>query len=247
MSEFNYLGYVISSGGSVQKAINLLADKAVRSMGMLFFTIKRIQVPFKMLMQLFDTYVKSILNYSCELWGFSSAEKCNRVHRKFLKIVLDVKMSNYTVALYGETGRFSTFVERYVRIVKYWLKIVKREYANCIVKSVYTDLFNDVMNNENTINWVSQVRGLLQRSCFHDVWTYPDSVDDSKFIPVFKQRVRDQYLTVWNAKVLVSSSLEFYREICPTICTATYLHKNVNIRYRRALSKIRLSSYDLHI
>ena len=30
---------VISSGGSVQKAINLLADKAVRSMGMLFSTI----------------------------------------------------------------------------------------------------------------------------------------------------------------------------------------------------------------
>ena len=116
------------------------------------------------------------------------------------------------------------------------------DYANCIVKSVYTDLFNDVINNENTINWVSQVRGLLQRSGFHDIWTYPDSVDDSKFTPVFKQRVRDQYLTVWNAKVLISSSLEFYKEICPTICTATYLHKIVNIRYRRALSKTRSSS-----
>ena len=247
VSEFNYLGYVISNGGSVQKAINLLADKAVRSMGMLLSTIKRIQVPFKMLMQLFDTYVKSILNYGCEIWGFSSAEKCERVHRKFLKRVLGVKMSTNTMALYGDTGRFPIFVDRYVRIVKYWLKIVKSDYANCIVKSVYTDLFNDVINNENTINWVSQVRGLLQRSGFHDVWTYPDSVDDSKFIPVFKQRVRDQYLTVWNAKILVSSSLEFYKEICPTICTATYLHKLVNIRYRRALSKIRLASYDLQI
>ena len=247
VSEFNYLGYVISNGGSVQKAINLLADKAVRSMGMLLSTIKRIQVPFKMLMQLFDTYVKSILNYGCEIWGFSSAEKCERVHRKFLKRVLGVKMSTNTMALYGDTGRFPIFVDRYVRIVKYWLKIVKSDYANCIVKSVYTDLFNDVINNENTINWVSQVRGLLQRSGFHDVWTYPDSVDDSKFIPVFKQRVRDQYLTVWNAKILVSSSLEFYKEICPTICTATYLHKLVNIRYRRALSKLRLASYDLQI
>ena len=151
------------------------------------------------------------------------------------------------MALYGDTGRFPIFVDRYVRIVKYWLKIVKSDYANCIVKSVYTDLFNDVINNENTINWVSQVRGLLQRSGFHDVWTYPHSVDVSKFIPVFKQRVRDQYLTVWNAKVLVSSSLEFYKEICPTICTATYLHKIVNIRYRRALSKIRVASYDLQI
>ena len=91
-------------------------------------------------------------------------------------------MSTNTKALYGETGRFPTFIDRYVRIVKYWLKIVKSDYANTIVKSVYTDLFNDVMNNENTINWVSQVRGLLQRSGFHGVWTYPDSIDDSNFM-----------------------------------------------------------------
>ena len=124
------MGYVISSGGSVQKAINLLEDKAVRSLGMLFSTIKRIQVPFKMLMQLFYTYVKSILNYSCEIWGFSSAEKCERVHRKFLKRVLSVKMSTNTMTLYGETGRFPIFIDRYVRIVKYWRKIVKSDYAN---------------------------------------------------------------------------------------------------------------------
>ena len=65
---------MISSGGSVKKAINLLAGKAVRSMGMLISTIKRTQVPFKMLMQLFGTYVESILNYSCEIWGFSGAK-----------------------------------------------------------------------------------------------------------------------------------------------------------------------------
>ena len=55
--EFNYLGYVVSSGGTIQKAINLLADKAVRAMGLLFSTIRHIQVPLKMLLQLFDTYV----------------------------------------------------------------------------------------------------------------------------------------------------------------------------------------------
>ena len=53
--EFTYLGYVVSSGGTVQKAINLLADKAIRAMGLLFSTIRHVQVPFKMLLQLFDT------------------------------------------------------------------------------------------------------------------------------------------------------------------------------------------------
>ena len=134
VSEINYLGFVITSGGSVQKAINLLADKAVRSMGMLFSIIKHIQIPFKTLMQLFDTYAKSILNYSCEIWGFSNAEKFKRVYIKFIKRVLGVQMGTSNAALYGETGRFPLFLDKYVRIVKYWVKTTKDDYKNCIVK-----------------------------------------------------------------------------------------------------------------
>ena len=78
--------------------------------------------------------------------------------------------------------------------------------------------------------------GVAPRVWFSPCLDFPDSVDDSKFIPVFKQRVRDQYLTVWNAKVLVSSSLQFYKEICPINFTATYLHKIVNLRYTRPVS-----------
>ena len=74
--ELNYLGYVVSSGGTVQKTMNLLAGKAVRAMELLFSTIRHVQVSFKMLLQLFDSYDKSILNYSCETWGFSSADRC---------------------------------------------------------------------------------------------------------------------------------------------------------------------------
>lgn len=33
---FNYLGYIVSSGGTIQKAINMLADKAVRALSLLF-------------------------------------------------------------------------------------------------------------------------------------------------------------------------------------------------------------------
>ena len=62
-------------------------------------------------------------------------KKCERVHRKFLKRVLGVKMSTNTIALYHETGRLPTFVDRYVRIVKYLLEIVKSDDANCIVES----------------------------------------------------------------------------------------------------------------
>ena len=35
-------------------------------------------------------FVTSILNYSCEIWGFSNAENIERVHRKFLKWLINL-------------------------------------------------------------------------------------------------------------------------------------------------------------
>ena len=60
VGQFNYLGYIVSSGGSFQKTINYYSDKAIRAMGSLFSITRRIQVPFKLMLQLFDTFVNSI-------------------------------------------------------------------------------------------------------------------------------------------------------------------------------------------
>ena len=144
VKEFNYMWLAV---GEQWKREQWLADKAVRAMGLLFSTIRHVQVPFKMLLQLFDTYVKSTLNYSCQIWGFSSAERCERVHRKFLKRILGVKMSTSNMALYSETGRFTLFLDRYIRIIKYWLKICNSDYNNCIVKSVYCMLKDRTVQN----------------------------------------------------------------------------------------------------
>jgi hypothetical protein len=53
------------------------------------------------MLNLFDSYVASILNYSCEVWGFEKAENIERIHRKFMKWIINVKMSTAYSALYG--------------------------------------------------------------------------------------------------------------------------------------------------
>ena len=82
---------------------------------------------------------------------------------------------------------------------------------------------------------------------FYDVWLFPDSVVSTKFISTLKLRVRDQYVTEWNQKVSISSSLQLYKEIKFTIDICSYLDKLTNIKYRKAISKIRLSSHNLNI
>ena len=66
-------------------------------------------------------------------------------------------------------------------------------------------------------------------------------------MPLLKLRLRDQYTSEWNEKLSMSSSLQFYRAIKPVINISTYLEKIVNVKYRKAISKIRLSSHNLHI
>jgi uncharacterized protein YutD len=46
---------------------------------------------FKTLLSLFDTYVRSIANYGCEVWGTHSAPDIEKVHMDFCKSILGVK------------------------------------------------------------------------------------------------------------------------------------------------------------
>ena len=54
-------------------------------MGALFSITKDIEVPINIMLNLFDSYIASILNYSCEVWGFIKAENIERIHRKYMK------------------------------------------------------------------------------------------------------------------------------------------------------------------
>ena len=116
VSIFNYLGLVFSSGGSFSHATDALAGKALRAIYSLFYITKNFEVQVHVMFSLFDTFVGSILGYNCELWGFIRAENIERIHRKFCKWLLNVKMSTNSFALYAEVGRFSLIIGRQTRI-----------------------------------------------------------------------------------------------------------------------------------
>ena len=140
-------------------------------------TIKESQVPFRIMFNLFDSLVASVLSYGCEIWGFSSAECIERVHRKFCKHILKVKMSTNTYALYTELGRHPLYIERQMRIIKYLLKLATDRNSNCILKSVYNDMKTRTENSRNNLRWTSKVKSLLERNSFAEVWQYPESVN----------------------------------------------------------------------
>jgi len=63
VQSFNHLGIVLSSGGSFIQTTQALSDKGLKAMGSLFAITKDMHVPVKIMLNLFDSYVTSILCY----------------------------------------------------------------------------------------------------------------------------------------------------------------------------------------
>ena len=90
-----------------------------------------------MLLNLFDKMVTPVLSYGCEVWGFHTSSAIERVHLKFCKLVLKVSKSTCNEMIYGELERYPLIIERKVRILSYWLKIVHNE-SSLLVQKVYS-------------------------------------------------------------------------------------------------------------
>jgi len=104
-------------------------------------------------------------------------------------------MTTNSNALYSEVGRFPLYIERHVRIAKYVLKLFHIKSDNCILNTLLMCQYNPVISNVRHTDWVKQVRAMLQNSGFNDVWCFPESVNETMFIPLLRHRLRDLYIT----------------------------------------------------
>ena len=105
------------------------------------------------LLSLFDTYIGSILNYGCEVWGFNKANSHEIIHIQFCKRILGVKKSTTNMMVYSELGRLPLYISSNIRIVKYWTKLLNTD--NCILKECYATLYDECLKPPRAINWVS--------------------------------------------------------------------------------------------
>ena len=187
LNVLRYLGIVLSIRGSFIHATNTIVAKGLRTMGSRLHVTKQLCVPIATLFHLVDAYVTSILNYGCEQWGFKKYENIERVHRQFCKYRLHVKMTTHSYAQYSEVGRVPLYIERYVLIAKNVLKLFHIHSSNCILKtSLLKCQYNRVNSNVRYTDWTKQVRDMSQNSGFNDVWCFPESVNETMFIPLLR-------------------------------------------------------------
>ena len=91
VKDFNYLGIYFSRTGSFKVRKNHLSEIAIKAMYEVIKRGRKHNFAISCQLDLFDKLVKSILLYSCEIWGFGNNDILEKVYLKFCKIILHLK------------------------------------------------------------------------------------------------------------------------------------------------------------
>ena len=242
--EFNYLGVVLNYNGRFIKHSRMVTGKALKSLNVLMSNTRQVLLSPKIACQLFDVFVGSVLMYGTEMWGFTKETSIEKVHLKFCKKLLSVKLSASNAATYGEHGRFPLYICKYTKILKYWFKILYSN--NCILRTVYNVQYT-ACENDNVVNWVSNVKKLLCENGFQYVWINPYCIDPHTFVMDFKNRLIDCFKQKWYADITDSRILYYYKHVKTTFGYEHYLDKIVNPKLRSVLTKLRISAHNLRV
>jgi predicted aconitase len=78
----------------------------------------------------------------------------------FCKSILGVKSATTNAVIYCKLGRLPLECVRKLRILKYWLKLLATK--NCILKSCYEHMCDEMNLKQNCKNWVVHIISILK-------------------------------------------------------------------------------------
>ena len=82
------------------------------------------------------------------------------------------------------------------------------------------------LDKAHNINpWTNKVKALLQRTGFYDIWLFPASVNLKIFLPIFRNRLIDIYVSKWFQDINYRPSLFVYRHLKENFNLSNYLNK----------------------
>ena len=107
-------------------------------------------------------------------------------------------------------------------------------------------MLNDIELHPNKHNWASNVKHLLSRLGFLEVWNAQGIGNINNFLHTFKTRVKDIFIQNWHARLDAST-----RARCDIYIANFHYQKYLELikveKYRRSLCKLRVSSHRLEV
>ena len=241
VQEFKYLGVIFNYNGSFVKNRKHVYEQAQRAM---FSLLRQLDLPLDIQLELFDTLIMPILTYGCEVWGCENLNIIEKLHLKYLKHILGVKMSTPTCMVLGETGRFPVNITIKTRMISFWSKLILCE-KNKLSVAMYRMLYSKHVNNITMSKWLTSIKQTLDNCGYSYMWLQQD-VNINKFPLIVQRSLQDQYRQDWNNIVSISSKCDLYRLFKPDHILESYL-KHPSPTVRRIVCKLRTCNHKLPV
>ena len=254
VQKFKYLGIIFDSCTKqiLRKIQNYLAEqvrKAIFSSLKMFYGSIGKPTPTCMI-KLFDSQILPILEYGSEIWTTpSSTDVLENVQLHYLKRMLGFKSQTPTLSIYMDTGRFPLHIRQQIRLVKYWLYILKLPSGH-LLKCAYTNLLELFQAGQR--NWCSVVASTLSSCNLNNYW-HTQTVDDEhlflKSLKHVKYQLYSNYIT--DAETTLSSlgddkKLRTYKMFTTEFRMETYLLSIPSVTFIQCIARLRLSSHKLN-
>ena len=124
-----YLGINIKNNGTLKPAMESLCNQAIRAVfgmkSMYNFGIMDISTKLK----LFDSIIKPILLYGCEICGFENTKAIEAVQIRSYKSILGLNRNCSNVVVFGELGELPMQTLCKIRIIKYWCNLFTKRHS----------------------------------------------------------------------------------------------------------------------
>ena len=125
---------------------------------------------------------------------------------------MGVKQAAPNCFVYGELGIFPLIIERQIRILKYWFKILNSS-DNSFLRKIYNELYVLSVSSPEQVTWVTLFKKMLFQYGFGNVWLEQNVFNEGKFLSMFEQRRKDNYLQLWYSDVNLTSDFRLYKKI----------------------------------
>ena len=241
VNRYKYLGFLVSSSGSLKCGLDDLRVRALKSLMSLknslgYFFRKNV----KNTLHLYNTMVKPIILYASDFWGSLTLPQNNPVenlHNMFCKQLLGVQKQTNITSVLLELGQTPLTFEAVKNSMNNWSRIARGECNNLLKESA-----RDAELNE--LPWIKTIKTTLitigLANLINDI---PKNLGR-----VIHQRLNDQFhQSSFEYIQSGENKLSFYGLFKKEIGMENYLSMVTNIKHRSSLTRFRMSNHSLNI
>ena len=161
----------MSNTGSFLSATDVLYKKALKSLFSLYSSldVRSDTKNTRLFLKLFDSLVKPVLLYGCEIWGsFASNPKAKseKFVNKFYRTLLGAAPNSSTAGIHAELGRYPLHVNIQQSMIKYWFRIISLSSDRLAVHCYWSLLELNPTNDP----WFNAIQNIINSSGQNFLW-----------------------------------------------------------------------------